>query len=298
MEMHRYLPLLLIAACAAEDPTPAAQVADGQQSDIFASDISEIINDIQVADTNQPADTQPNDAVPDAAQVSDTVADSGPADAEDTLGGVAADAVDAAADATPPWDVGFAPAPDAQALPSGATNTDLIGVDWTCKPPWQTKPCLIPTLLDPALQDADHVDLPTPITYVDTPPSSGTHRPAWAKFGEYAFLPKQRWLHNAEHGAVILLYHPCAPKQTVEALRAFAKTQVAQQGDFAFRQLMTPYPALQSTIAMVTWGHVYFAECVQPELMQQWLLAHYNKAAEDMPYSGSYDELWLAPLSL
>lgn len=28
--------------------------------------------------------------------------------------------------------------------------------------------------------------------------NSGSHRPAWAKYGEYKFLPKQRWLHNLE----------------------------------------------------------------------------------------------------
>ena len=27
---------------------------------------------------------------------------------------------------------------------------------------------------------------------------SGSHRPAWARYGEYKFLPKQRWLHNLE----------------------------------------------------------------------------------------------------
>lgn len=27
---------------------------------------------------------------------------------------------------------------------------------------------------------------------------SGPHRPIWAKYGEYKFLPRERWLHNAE----------------------------------------------------------------------------------------------------
>jgi len=27
---------------------------------------------------------------------------------------------------------------------------------------------------------------------------SGDHRPVWPKFGEYIFVPPQRWLHNIE----------------------------------------------------------------------------------------------------
>jgi len=27
---------------------------------------------------------------------------------------------------------------------------------------------------------------------------SGTHRPLWAQYGEYKFVPRQRWVHNLE----------------------------------------------------------------------------------------------------
>merc|ERR1712108_52787 len=50
-------------------------------------------------------------------------------------------------------------------------------------------------------------------------PTHGPHRPFLPSFGEYSLLPPQRWLHSIEHGAVVMLYHPCAPKKLVDQLR-------------------------------------------------------------------------------
>lgn len=37
------------------------------------------------------------------------------------------------------------------------------------------------------------------------------------------FVPAQRWLHNIEHGAIVMLYHPCTHHTLVEKLRALVK---------------------------------------------------------------------------
>jgi len=50
-------------------------------------------------------------------------------------------------------------------------------------------------------------------------PTHGPHRPIFPSWGEYSFLPPQRWLHSIEHGAIVMLYHPCAPKELVDQLR-------------------------------------------------------------------------------
>ena len=60
--------------------------------------------------------------------------------------------------------------------------------------------------------------------------------------------------------------------------------------------MLTPYPDLPAAIALVAWGHVYTANCVQPSAMAAWVAAHYNKASEDVGAMGSYQELWVAPL--
>ena len=43
----------------------------------------------------------------------------------------------------------------------------------------------------------------------------------WALPGR--FVPAQRWLHNIEHGAIVMLYHPCTHHTLVEKLRALVK---------------------------------------------------------------------------
>lgn len=53
------------------------------------------------------------------------------------------------------------------------------------------------------------------INYMEQIPSIGPHRPLWAKYGTYKYLPPARWMHNVEHGAIVGLYHPCADHDQV-----------------------------------------------------------------------------------
>lgn len=48
---------------------------------------------------------------------------------------------------------------------------------------------------------------------------SGTHRKLWPVYGEYVYVPPQRWIHSLEHGAIVLLYHPCANLNQVNSQR-------------------------------------------------------------------------------
>ncbi len=328
--MRRMMPLLLVAACGG-GPQPVAALPDAAVVDTQASDAAKTDADAK-PDVPDIADVPDVIAVPDAGQVSDTVAPldaptatdvadvvppvdlvmdmAGPADADAGAPEVVIDV------AGYPSDVGFAPAPDAKAVPLGtclvlmktpsgvemakwATSTDVLGVDWTCPDPakYQLKACGHGTTAEDPVTPMVHIYPPSPITYTEAPPTIGPHRPDWATFGEFAFLPEQRWLHNLEHGAVALLYHPCAPQAMVESLRAFAKAQVPLPGDPAYRQILSPYPNLPHAIALVTWGQIYYADCVQPQEMEAWLLAHYNKAAENEASPGGYYDLFLAPLT-
>merc|ERR1712192_245242 len=80
-----------------------------------------------------------------------------------------------------------------------------MGVDWdgspanyTCYSP--TNP-LIPRGTEPLLEcdqladdyQPQHFCMNSPIHYSDNVPTHGDHRPIWPKFGEYRFVPAQRW---------------------------------------------------------------------------------------------------------
>lgn len=87
------------------------------------------------------------------------------------------------------------------------------------------------------------------ITYSDAIPTFEGHRPLWPKYGEYIYVPPQRWLHNIEHGAVVMLYHPCAPTWFVQKLRTIVKGCLR-------KHIITPYKhlSLKRPLALVAWG--------------------------------------------
>ncbi len=137
-----------------------------------------------------------------------------------------------------------------------------------------------------------HIDYELEITYDVDPPSSGDHRPHWAQWGEYEFLPAEHWLHNLEHGGVALLYHPCAADETVDALRAYAQARADDDGG-AFRWVLTPYPDLPTAIAVVAWEWTYSGECVDEDEIEAFVAAHYRQAPEDIASDGSYSTRWI-----
>uniref|UniRef100_A0A0M3I582 DUF3105 domain-containing protein n=1 Tax=Ascaris lumbricoides TaxID=6252 RepID=A0A0M3I582_ASCLU len=92
--------------------------------------------------------------------------------------------------------------------------------------------------LDPTKDIVWHKCMNETIFYNDWPPVRGDHRPNWAVYGEYLFLPPQRWLHNLEHGAIVMLYHPCADSDEVDKLRRIVRACL-------YRHIITPYNLLQ-----------------------------------------------------
>jgi len=80
----------------------------------------------------------------------------------------------------------------------------------------------------------------TDIEYPEHPPSSGDYRLLAPKYGEYHYLPPQRWLHALHLGAVAFLYHPCAPLDQIAALKQLAHSCL-------WKHVITPYPHLNRT---------------------------------------------------
>ncbi|MEQ8277918.1 MAG: DUF3105 domain-containing protein [Deltaproteobacteria bacterium] len=139
---------------------------------------------------------------------------------------------------------------------------------------------------------AAHVSEPTPIDYVDSPPSSGNHRPQWAKWGEYSELGPDRWLHNLEHGGAAFLYAPGDPDDVAAGMRTFATSRPADTGG-AFRYILAPYDGLPQPIAVVTWEWTYLADEVCTDDIEAFLTAHYRRAPEDVASDGAFAENWI-----
>jgi len=165
-----------------------------------------------------------------------------------------------------------------------------------------------------------HVCVQHPIFYDNTafgenkniPPALGRHRERWAKWGEYDFIPPQRWMHNAEHGGAIFLYHPCLDEDSKCALRRLIQKwqdkvgSVKWEGDLQidefvpsarddednFRFILTPYKNLWTPFSVVLWGNIYSSKCFNEAEVNEFIASNYRRAFEDWPSNGAYNYLW------
>ena len=131
-----------------------------------------------------------------------------------------------------------------------------------------------------------------PSAYNSNPPSSGPHCSAWGDYGTYAQrpLPRCNYIHNLEHGAVVLL-HKCAAA-CPEITAALAKVARDFTGDTkctAPRFVLTPDADLEHAVAAAAWGATFTAACLDAEAtaaLSNFVRAHYNKAPEDVCAGG------------
>jgi hypothetical protein len=165
--------------------------------------------------------------------------------------------------------------------------------DYRCEDPeWEQPACGEAVRVYRPAQARTHIYLPEPVrAYPDSPPTSGNHRPYWARWGEYIYLPPQRWLHNLEHGGVAFLYHPCVSEEVKEALRSYAQSQ-PDDITGKYRWIMTPYPDLPTAVAVVTWEHSLSTHCFNPEEVDWFLKLNYRQGPEDVSVDGRYVYGW------
>lgn len=135
-----------------------------------------------------------------------------------------------------------------------------------------------------------HKCMNTSIEYDERIPTFGTHRPLWPRYGEYKYVPPQRWLHNSEHGAVIALYHPCANKHQIEELKQIVKSCL-------YRHVITPsdLTSKDRPFAVVAWGALLEFSVLQREVVEDFIREHALKGPERISRDGQYDHLLLEP---
>ncbi|XP_066263220.1 uncharacterized protein [Branchiostoma lanceolatum] len=114
------------------------------------------------------------------------------------------------------------------------------------------------------------------ITYTQRIPHSGMHRPKWARYGTYRYLPPQRWLHNIEHGAVVALYDPCAPRVQVDVLKQTVRRCLR-------KHIITPYTQLTQTypFALSAWGCTMEMAHINVTEVQGWIVEHALQSGEE-----------------
>lgn len=133
---------------------------------------------------------------------------------------------------------------------------------------------------------ARHVCMFKNITYDTTLPTYGSHRPLWPVYGEYQFLPVQRWLHSLEHGAIVMLYDPCAEPALVHHLHKLLT------GCFR-KHIISPYTLLtrERPLALLAWGCSLEMATVNEEEVKKFIKTHALHGPEGhYPRNGSFKE--------
>jgi len=187
-----------------------------------------------------------------------------------------------------PVDAGVEASPDAEPGPVTVTTRP------DAPPLAGASECKVTVTTGIPLATAVHLAACEPISYATNPPSSGAHWPVWAAFGVYTTpVPRELYVHDLEHGAVVIAYR-CedACPDVVAALEAvFADATdtycLTQAPGSAKRVILTPDPALETPIALAAWGATYTATCIDKASMNDFILAQIGRGPEAVCTDGS-----------
>ncbi|XP_038670258.1 tumor protein p53-inducible protein 13 isoform X2 [Scyliorhinus canicula] len=121
------------------------------------------------------------------------------------------------------------------------------------------------------------------------------HRPIWAMYGEYAYVPPQRWVHNLQRGGIAFLYHPCVHPRLKEELSLLARA-------CTYKHIITPHLNLsqQWPLALVAWGRSLEMSKINLAEAVTWLRGNGKRARNlEIKDDGAYDYqlIWRAKLA-
>lgn len=116
---------------------------------------------------------------------------------------------------------------------------------------------------------------------------------SWAAYGEYIYLPPQRWLHNVEHGAIVALYHPCANKNMINRLKRVVKSCL-------YRHVITPYGRLshERPFALVAWGTTLEYSVIDESMVRSFIRQQAKAAPEKTSRNGQYKKMLTEPAKI
>ncbi len=209
-------------------------------------------------------------SIPDGRPDDASALDAGPIGTPDVGTTPGDDAAAPLGDAAPP--VGDAAAPVGDAAPPVGDAAPPV-VDAHVSPPPEAGPADAAPTPDELLAacDADpllagrlvtnvagwgHVPEGTVVEYTNNPPASGPHYGQWVRSGIYEeAIDRRSWVHNVEHGWLVLLHRPDAPADVIDALHQIyveAFDDAACPEGPVRRILVTPDPLLDTPVAAVT----------------------------------------------
>jgi len=144
------------------------------------------------------------------------------------------------------------------------------------------------------IEGQTHVATCSYVKYQTNPPSSGDHYSVWGAFTTYTEpLPEGFWVHDLEHGAIVLTYNcPGGCDDEVAAAQAmidaYPDDPICTQsgGTVRHRFVMTPDPGLDVRFAASAWGWTLRANCFDKDAFLAFARARYGFGPEVLCQDG------------
>jgi hypothetical protein len=136
-----------------------------------------------------------------------------------------------------------------------------------------------------------------PFTYLYCPPASGPHYNQPGTLGPITprvYKPDDKvgppnWVHNLEHGAVVVLYRTDGPGATSDGQAAFntffnsfPASPICQVPPHALSPVIAPFNDMPHPFAALVWGRVLYMDTWDPDLVTRF----YNTEAERLDSNG------------
>jgi len=129
-----------------------------------------------------------------------------------------------------------------------------------------------------------HVPEGITVTYGHVPPTSGAHWPQPARWGYHETpLPPERWVHNLEHGGLVVLYHcPGACPELVRQLREAHGTFPPSKWGHV-KLLVTPNAQIRTPLAVLAWAWLDELDGFDQGRLLAAYRARVDRGPEDLP---------------
>lgn len=180
----------------------------------------------------------------------------------------------------------------AVALISGAAF--LIACSPTA-PPVVLSPGSIPASPAATSPPAEEINLPdegnahlaegTRAEYQNNPPASGPHYGVVLEYGLYEGedIPPEYWIHNLEHGAIVILYkcaQPCPDlvQSLGDMLDLFPLSKWNNR-----KIVIVPYSQMDAPLMAVAWNVQMPLDQFEPQALIDFYTRHVDQGPEDVP---------------
>jgi hypothetical protein len=132
------------------------------------------------------------------------------------------------------------------------------------------------------IEGQNHVEEGSVIVYQNQPPASGPHYPVTAPYGvSDQPIPPGYWVHNLEHGGIVVLYN-CSdgcPDVVAQLRDAFTKLPRSRQFN-RVKLVATPYSTMSSKIAYIAWGKIEELDAFDYDQLLRFYNAYVDKGPE------------------